>query len=132
MSMSDPIADLLTRIRNGLNEHHATVEAPASRVKEEICGVLEREGYIAGFKVLEESQPRKLQVKLKYRGDGVPVIQGLKRVSKPSLRVYSKSAGIRPVLSGLGIAIVSTSKGVMTNKQAREANVGGEVLCEIW
>ncbi|MCP4645595.1 MAG: 30S ribosomal protein S8 [bacterium] len=132
MSMSDPISDLLTRIRNGLGTKHDRVDMPSSRVKNEICAVLKREGYITDYKMVEDDKQGVLQVTLKYTADGEPVLQGLKRVSKPSLRVYTRCQDLKQVRSGLGIAIVSTSRGLMTGKQAREQNVGGEILCEVW
>lgn len=134
MSMSDPIADLLTRIRNALGVGKATVDVPASRMKESICAVLKREGFIDDY-VLSEAlgNPRcQLRLTLRYTPDHSPVIQGLKRKSKPSLRTYSKYKELQLVRSGLGIAIVSTSQGVMTSKQARSQKIGGEVLCEVW
>jgi len=132
MSMSDPIADMLTRMRNAFLGKKDQVDIPASRVKEEVCGVLAREGYIEAYKLIEDGTQGVLRVSLKYTSDQAPVVNGLRRVSKPSLRVYKRSKELRPVRSGLGISIVSTSRGVMTGKQAREANVGGEVLCEVW
>jgi len=136
MSMSDPISDLLTRIRNAIVAGHPGVDIPWSRVKEEVCTVLKREGYILDYSVLgteaTERSRAQLRVALKYTPDRKPVIQGLSRVSKPSLRVYVKRKELRPVGSGLGIAVVSTSKGIMTGKQARAAGVGGEILCEVW
>ena len=133
MSMSDPIADLLTRIRNGLLAGRGTVRVPSARLKGDVCKVLKEEGYIADYRMLEAGRKAYLEVVLKYLPDDrTPVIQGLRRVSKPSLRVYVQSSDIWPVRSGLGISIVSTSKGVMTGKKARSARVGGEVLCEVW
>ena len=134
MSMSDPIADMLTRIRNALVAGKASADIPKSRVKEEICAVLKREGYIKDFTAIqvEDRSYGTLRLTLKYQADRSPVIQKLRRVSKPSLRVYANRKELRPVRNGLGIAIVSTSKGVMTGKQARAADVGGEVLCEVW
>lgn len=132
MSMSDPIADMLTRIRNALVAGHPDVEIPTSRIKEEICAVLKREGYLRAFTLVEaEPQPR-LRLELKYLEDRSPVIQGMRRVSKPSLRVYTRHKDVRQIRSGLGISILTTSRGVMTEKEARAANVGGEVLCEVW
>ena len=134
MSMSDPIADLLTRIRNALGAGKTSVDVPASRMKEAICAVLKREGYVEDY-VLNEpmGHPQsQLRVTLRYTPDHSPVIQGIKRVSKPSLRTYSKCKDFQLVRSGLGIAIVSTSRGVMTSKQARSQKIGGEVLCEVW
>lgn len=132
MSMSDPIADLLTRIRNALHAGYPAVEIPASRLKEDICKVLEQEGYIAGYEREEDGKQGVLRVKLKYMGDRTPVITGIRRVSKPSLRIYSGSREMKLVRSGLGISIITTSKGVMTGKQARADKLGGEVLCEVW
>jgi len=132
MSMSDPIADLLTRVRNASQAEHKTVDVPASRLKIEICRVLKEEGYISEFTVAEEPKPGSIRIHLKYGRDRRGVVQGLKRVSKPSLRVYVGAPEIKPVCSGLGISIMSTSQGVMTGKKARNAKVGGEVLCEVW
>ncbi len=132
MSMSDPIADLLTRVRNAAQAQHKTVDVPASRLKVEICRVLKEEGYISEYTVVEEPKPGSIRIHMKYGRDRKAVVQGLKRVSKPSLRVYVGSQDIKPVCSGLGISIISTSGGVMTGKKARHAKVGGEVLCEVW
>lgn len=134
MSMSDPIADMLTRLRNASRTGKATVDIPASSVKESICAVLKREGFIRDYAATDElAKPHaQLRVTLKYAPDNTPVIQGLRRVSRPSLRVYSPGREIKMVRSGLGITIVSTSRGVMTGKQARASKVGGEVLCEVW
>ena len=132
MSMSDPIADLLTRLRNGLHAGFDTVEVPASRLKEDICKVLQSEGFILGYDRQEDGKHGILQIKLKYTPSREPVMQGLKCVSKPSLRIYNGHKDIPPVRSGLGISILSTSKGVMTGKTANKQNIGGELLCEIW
>ena len=132
MSMSDPIADLLTRIRNALHAGYPVLEMPASRLKEDICKVLKQEGYITDYSRKEDTKQGILAVRLKYTRDRTPVIQGIQRVSKPSLRVFAGSQEISPVRSGLGVSILTTSRGVMTGKQAREQNVGGEVLCEVW
>lgn len=132
MSMSDPIADMLTRIRNALLARQEAVAIPASRMKEEICAVLKREGYITDYRSVEDGKQGMLHVTLKYTADHAPIIQGIKRVSKPSLRIRVKSGAIRSVRSGLGIAILTTSKGVITGKEARAANLGGEVICEVW
>ncbi len=132
MSMSDPIADLLTRLRNAIRGGQATVVIPASGLKAEICRVLKQEGFIKDYALEEEPKPGAIRVTLKYLPDRTPVVQGLRRVSKPSLRVYVGAGDIRPVRSGLGISVVSTSQGVMTGKQARHARIGGEVLCEVW
>ena len=132
MAVSDPIADMLTIIRNGGKAEFAKVDIPGSKVKLEVVRVLKEQGYIRNFKFLEDGTQGKIRVYLKYVKDGQPTIYGIERVSKPSCRVYRKAQEIKPVLNGLGVAIVSTSKGVMTDKQAREANVGGEVLCNVW
>jgi small subunit ribosomal protein S8 len=134
MSMSDPIADLLTRLRNAIRAGHPTVDIPASRMKEEICAVLKREGFIGNYALTDApGAPHcQIRVQLKYLPDRSCVIQGVRRVSRPSLRVYTQRKELRPVRSGVGIAILSTPKGVMTGKQARLAQVGGEVLCEVW
>ena len=132
MSMSDPIADLLTRIRNALHAGFPTVEAPASRIKLGVCEVLKNEGYIHDYVREDDGKQGIIRVSLKYTAERKPVIQGIKRVSKPSLRIYSGSKNIPQVRSGLGISIVTTSQGVMTSKQARNDNVGGEVLCTVW
>ena len=132
MSMSDPLADLLTRIRNALGAGFSSVEMPASRMKEGVCRVLKEEGYIRGYSRREDDKQGILKIDLKYTPDREPVIVGAKRVSKPSLRIYSGAKSFRPVRSGLGISIVSTSKGLMTSRNARLQNVGGEVLCDIW
>jgi small subunit ribosomal protein S8 len=132
MSMSDPIADLLTRMRNAAQARQATVDVPASNLKVEICRVLKDEGYISDYTVVSEPAPGSIRIHIKYARDRRPVVQGLKRVSKPSLRVYVGSQDIKQVCSGLGISILSTSQGVMTGKQARNSKVGGEVICEVW
>ena len=132
MAMSDPIADLLTRIRNAIRAGHASTDIPASRLKTEVFRVLKEEGYIRDYSIEEEPKPGVLRVSLKYLPDRTPVVQGLRRISKPSLRVYVRGRDIQPVRSGLGTSILSTPKGVMTGKRARQEKVGGEVLCEIW
>ncbi len=132
MAMSDPIADMLTRIRNGGKAEFAKVDIPGSKLKIEMARVLKEQGYIKNYKFLEDSKQGILRVYLKYVGNKKPAIYGLERVSKPSRRIYKKSKDIKPVLNGLGISILSTSKGLMTDKQARNENVGGEVLCNIW
>lgn len=132
MAMSDPIADLLSRVRNALQARQERVDVPSSRLKEQICNVLKQEGFIESYKIIEDGKQNVLQVSLKYLPNRRPVISGLRRVSKPSLRVYVGYGEIRPVRSGLGISVVSTSRGVMTGKQARANKVGGEVLCEVW
>jgi small subunit ribosomal protein S8 len=130
--VTDPIADLLTRIRNGLQARHAQVVIPHSRVKARMADILVREGYLEDADVVPDPVQSKIVVKLKYAANREPVIKGLRRVSKPGLRVYSGRSELPRVQGGLGVAIVSTSKGVMTDKEARRHKVGGEVLCEVW
>ena len=133
MSMTDPIADLLTRIRNAYTVRHDRLDVPASGLKQEVCKILRDEGFIEDFRMLEESAPgRKIRIQLRYTDDGEPLVRRLQRVSRPGRRVYCKAADIKPVLNGLGVGIVSTSKGLLTDKAARQQGVGGEVLCEIW
>jgi small subunit ribosomal protein S8 len=132
MASSDPIADMLTIIRNGGKAGFVSVDIPGSKIKLEMVRVLKEQGYIKDFKFLEDQTQGLLRVYLKYVQEEQPTIFGITRVSKPSCRVYSKSKQIKPVLNGLGISIVSTSKGLMTDKQAREANLGGEILCNVW
>ena len=129
--MTDPIADMLTRIRNAITAKHETVEVPASNMKKAIANILLEEGYIKNVKFEDDGLSGKIVIDLKY-ADGKSVISGLKRVSKPGLRTYSGAERMPRVLGGLGTAIVSTSKGIMTDKQAKAANVGGEVLCFVW
>ena len=131
MVVTDPIADMLTRIRNALVAKHDDVMVPASKVKKAIAQILVEEGYINGFEVLEDPIQDNIKINLKYSKQG-KVISGLKRISKPGLRVYAKSAELPKVLNGLGIAIISTSKGFMTDKKAREQNLGGEVIAFVW
>ena len=131
MTMTDPIADYLTRIRNALGAKRKRVDIPASKLKRELTKLLVEQKYINGFTELTDTVQGTLRVQLKYQ-NGAPVIAGLQRVSTPGLRVYTSASGIPRVLGGLGIAVVSTSKGLMTDKQARAAKMGGEVLCEIW
>jgi small subunit ribosomal protein S8 len=131
MSMTDPISDLLARIRNAYTAKHDRLDVPVSGLKQEICKVLEREGYIESFEVIEATPRNQLRIFLKY-SEGIPVIQRLKRVSTPGRRVYMRSDDVKPVLNGLGIGIVSTSQGLLTDSEARERRVGGEVLCEVW
>ena len=132
MQITDTIADLLTRIRNANTAKHATVDVPASRVKKDITQILVDEGYVKGFQLIEDGKQGVIRITLKYGDNKSPVITGLKRVSKPGLRIYSSCADMLKVRKGLGIAIVSTSKGIVTDKKARELNVGGEVLAYIW
>ncbi|PIE62765.1 MAG: 30S ribosomal protein S8 [Desulfobacter postgatei] len=132
MANSDPIADMLTIIRNGGKAGLSKVDIPGSKIKLEMVRVLKEQGYIKDYKFLENETQGVIRVVLKYVSEGEPTIFGIQRVSKPSCRVYAKSKGIKPVLNGLGISIISTSKGVMTDKQAKEAKVGGEILCNVW
>jgi small subunit ribosomal protein S8 len=132
MPVSDPIADMLTRIRNGGKAKFESVDIPGSRLKVELAKTLKGEGYIKNYKFVEDNKQGILRVYLKYVDGKTHAIFGLKRISKPSRRVYVNARENVPVLNGLGIAVLSTSKGVMTDKQARRENVGGEVLCNIW
>ncbi|MCU6791741.1 MULTISPECIES: 30S ribosomal protein S8 [Paenibacillus] len=132
MVMSDPIADMLTRIRNANVVRHETVEIPASTVKREIAEILKKEGFIRDAEYIEDNKQGIIRVFLKYGPNNERVISGLKRISKPGLRVYTKSQEVPRVLGGLGIAIISTSQGVMTDKEARQTKAGGEVICYVW
>lgn len=131
MTVTDPIADLLTRIRNANMVNHASVEIPASKLKVELVKLLKEEGYIADYKLVDKDAFKVINVELKYIGNK-PVIRGLQRVSTPGLRAYSKAKNLPRVFGGLGVAIVSTSKGLMTDKAARKDNIGGEILCYVW
>ena len=132
MQISDVIADMLTRIRNANDAKHETVDIPASNLKKSIAEILLEEGYIKSFQIVEDGKQGIIRVALKYVGNKQKVIHGLRRVSKPGLRIYSNCEDMPKVMNGLGIAIVSTSKGVMTDKKARLANVGGEILAFVW
>lgn len=132
MQITDPIADMLTRIRNANSAKHETVDVPASNMKKAIAEILNEEGYIKGYQVIEDGKQGVIRIALKYGPDKEKVISGLKRVSKPGLRIYAGAEELPRVLKGLGIAIVSTSKGIMTDKKARSQNIGGEVLAFIW
>jgi small subunit ribosomal protein S8 len=132
MVMTDPIADMLTRIRNANQMKHKIVEMPASKLKSEILGVLKQEGYIVGFDRLNDGVQGTIKVTLKYLENEDRVIRGLKKISKPGLRVYAKTDDIPRVLNGLGIAIISTSRGIMTDRAARNNKVGGEVIAYVW
>lgn len=133
MAMTDPIADMLTRIRNGLNANLTTVDVPCSKVKVEIARILKQEGYINDYSVTGETAKEKtITVELKYGPEKQKVISGLKRISKPGLRVYAKGDNLPRVLNGLGVAIISTSKGLMADRDARKANLGGEVVAYVW
>ncbi len=132
MTMTDPIADMLTRIRNAVTASFETVDIPASKVKVNIAKVLKDEGMIRNYKVLQGEPMKNLRLGLKYDEKGRPVITGLKRVSKPGCRIYARTDSIPEVLNGYGINIVSTSKGLMSDREARRRNIGGEVLCSVW
>jgi small subunit ribosomal protein S8 len=132
MVMTDPIADMLTRIRNSNNAKHETVDIPASNIKKSLANILLEEGFVKGFDVIEDGKQGIIRVQLKYGADKEKIITGLKRISKPGLRVYVKSDEIPRVLGGLGIAILSTSNGIVTDKVARKEKVGGEVICYVW
>ncbi len=132
MQITDPIADMLTRIRNANSSKHESVNIPASKIRIEIAKILNDEGYINGYEVIEDKIQGIIKIDLKYGPNKQQVITGLKRVSKPGLRVYASKENLPKVLKGLGIAIISTSKGIMTDKEARKLNVGGEVLAFVW
>ncbi len=134
MTMTDPIADMLTRLRNGAVATQDTVRMPSSKLKESLAAILRQEGYIADFKVSDDgTRPgRVLEITMKYTPDRAPTISGLRRVSKPGLRVYTKADRLPRVLGGLGVAVLSTSQGLMTDREARKQKVGGEVLCYVW
>ncbi len=132
MVMTDPIADFLTRIRNAIAQQHTTVSAPSSNMKVAIAEILKREGFIKGFDVEEDNKQNVITIQLKYGRNNEKVITGIKRISKPGLRVYAKSNEVPKVLNGLGIAIVSTSNGLLTDKEARQRGVGGEILAYVW
>ncbi len=132
MQITDPIADLLTRVRNANNAKHETVEVPASKIKKAICQILLDEGYVKDVQVVEDGVQGKIVITLKYGAGKTRILQGLKRISKPGLRIYSSCEDMPQVMKGLGTVIVSTSKGIMTGKAARKLNIGGEVLAFIW
>ena len=132
MAMTDPIGDMLTRIRNGIMASYDAVDIPSSKLKMNIVKVLKSEGFIKNYRIMNEGARETIRVFLKYDENGVAVIGGLKRVSKPSRRFYTKTDKIPKVLGGLGVNILSTSKGVMTDREARKMGVGGEVLCAVW
>ena len=132
MTMTDPIADMLTRIRNANVVKHKTVDVPASNMKKELARILLEEGFIRGYDVIEDGKQGIIRIQLKYGQTGERVISGLKRISKPGMRVYADKHEVPRVLNGLGISIISTSKGILTDKQARKENVGGEVICYVW
>jgi small subunit ribosomal protein S8 len=130
--MTDPIADMLTRIRNAVRVERSNVEMPVSKVKRGVADVLKREGYIWDWSEVEDAPASQLRIDLKYGPNGERVIRHIKRVSKPGCRIYRKARDLRPVLGGMGITIISTSRGVVSDREARQRNLGGEVLCEIW
>lgn len=132
MSMTDPIADMLTRVRNANSAFHDTVSMPHSKLKGNIAAILKQEGYIAGYAVADAEVGKTLTIDLKYGPSRQRSIQGIKRVSKPGLRVYAKSTGLPKVLGGLGVAVISTSQGLLTDRQAHNKKVGGEVLAYVW
>ncbi|HEX9986673.1 MAG TPA: 30S ribosomal protein S8 [Thermoanaerobaculia bacterium] len=134
MSMTDPIADMLSRIRNGIQARHERVELPASKLKVEIARILKSEGYISNYKLVEDdSKPQAtLRVYLKYSEDGEPVIHGIERISRPGRRIYRGKEEIPRVLGGLGLSIVSTSRGILSGAEAVKSGIGGEVLCQVW
>lgn len=132
MVVTDPIADMLTRIRNANKERHEKVEVPASNMKKAIAQIMLAEGFIKDFEVIEDNKQGMINISLKYSKNNERVIKGLKRVSKPSLRIYSKHEDLPRVIGGLGVALISTSKGLVTDREARALGVGGEVICYIW
>ena len=132
MTMTDPVADMLTRIRNANTAGHASVEIPASKMKKTIADILVKEGYIKGYELVEDDKQGIIKVQMKYGADKQKVISGIKKISKPGLKVYAKSSDVPKVLGGLGVAIISTSNGLITDKEARSMGVGGEVICYVW
>ena len=132
MTMTDPIADMLTRIRNANTVGHETVEIPASKMKKAIAEILKEEGYIEDFNVIDDNKQGIIKITMKYGANKEKVITGIKKISKPGLKVYAKANDVPRVLGGLGIAIISTSKGVVSDKEARKMGVGGEVICYVW
>ena len=132
MHITDTIADMLTRIRNALSAKHDSVDVPASNMKKTIAQILLDEGYIKSFQIIEDGKQGIIRIQLKYGANKTPVITGLRRVSKPGLRIYTSCEEMPKVMKGLGIALISTSKGIMTDKEARKANIGGEILAFIW
>ncbi len=132
MTMTDPVADMLTRIRNANTAGHATVDIPASKIKKNIAEILVKEGYVKGYEIVEGETQDTIRVAMKYGPDKAKVITGIKKISKPGLKVYAKADEVPKVLGGLGIAIISTSSGLVTDKEARKLGVGGEVICYVW
>ena len=132
MAMTDPISDMLVRIRNAIKAKHEKVNIPASKLKNEIAVILKEEGFIKNFKLIKDRKQGILRIYLKYENETESVIQGLKRISKPGCRIYATQGNVPMVLNGMGVAILSTNKGVLTDKVCREQKVGGEVLCHVW
>lgn len=132
MTMTDPVADMLTRIRNANTAGHSSVEIPASKMKKNIAEILVKEGYIKSYELIEDDKQGIIKVQMKYGADKQKVISGIKKISKPGLKVYAKSNDVPKVLGGLGVAIISTSNGLITDKEARSLGVGGEVVCYVW
>jgi small subunit ribosomal protein S8 len=132
MPVTDPVADMLTRIRNALGAKHEMIDMPASKTKKAIAGILLKEGFIKGYEYKEEGPQGVIRITLKYSGKNQSIITGIKRISKPGLRVYAAKDEVPKVLGGLGVAIISTSKGIMTDKDARDSGVGGEVMAYVW
>ena len=132
MTMTDPIADMLTRVRNANTVRHENVDVPASNIKKELARILLEEGFVKGYDVIEDGKQGLIRLQLKYGKNGEKVITGIKRISKPGMRVYADNHSVPKVLNGLGISIISTSKGILTDKQARELGIGGEVICYVW
>lgn len=132
MSMTDPISDLLTRIRNAHLAKHDRLDVPTSKLKQELCRLLQDEGFIRNFRVVEAETRNTLRIFLRYSPDGIPAINSLERVSKPGRRIYRRADDIQPVRNGMGVGILSTSQGLLSDRQARERRVGGELLCEVW
>ena len=132
MTMTDPIADMLTRVRNANTVRHENVDVTASNIKKELARILLEEGFIKGYDVIEDGKQGLIRLQLKYGKNGEKVITGIKRISKPGMRVYADNHSVPKVLNGLGISIISTSKGILTDKQARELGIGGEVICYVW
>ena len=130
--MTDPIADMLTRIRNAVGVERPYVDMPISKVKRGLADVLKREGYIWDWQEMETAPVTQLRIELKYGPNGERVIQRIRRISKPGRRIYTKAKDLKPILDGLGISIISTSRGVVSDREARQRNLGGEVLCEVW
>jgi small subunit ribosomal protein S8 len=130
--MTDPVADMLTRIRNANTAGHLSVDVPASKMKKSIAGILKEEGYIDDFEVVEDGKQGIIKIKMKYAADKERVISGIRKISKPGLKVFAKAEDVPRVLGGLGIAIISTSSGVISDKDARRLGIGGEVICYVW